>query len=479
MVIKQLITSGVRWNSLSQFGRQVIQFITSVILARILLPSDFGLLSMAIVVVGFVSLFRDMGTSSAAIQRKEVSEKLLSSIFWVNIVLGVIATILVFVSSSFVAYLYREPEVGPILRILSLTFLFSAFSVVHNALYEKNMTFNKLAKLEIIAILTGSLVAVISALSGAGVWSLVCQNLITTLVLTLLLWLTSKWRPKFIFSWQEIRSISAYSLNLTGFNVLNYFSRNADYVLIGRFLGSQNLGYYTLAYRIMLYPIQNVSDVMGRLLLPIFSKIQDNNKAFLTIHLYIINTIAFVTFPIMLGLWCLADFMVPFAFGSKWIPIIPLLLILTPVGMLQSIITTVGAIYQAKGRTRLMLYWGIVSGMLAILAFIIGLHWGLIGIAAAYAILTILLAYPNFAIPYHVIDFSVVNIWYAIKKPLLNSIIMVVVILGIRFLITPCSFYWFFLGFFILIGFIVYVLMNWINNREQLLDFLKLINLKR
>jgi len=397
------ITSGVKWSSISQVGRQSIQLITTIILTRLLAPSDFGLVGMGAVVTGFVTLFHDLGTSAAVIQKEVVSEVFLSSIFWVNASFGLLMAVALFVCAPFAANLYHEPRVTLILQILSLSFLVSGLSIVQQAILERELAFEKLAKIEIAANVSSSLVCIGSALLGAKVWSLVFQTLMFSVATTALLWMSSDWRPKAFFRWQEVMSVSRFSLNLTGFNIFNYFSRNADYILIGRFLGAQSLGYYTMAYRIMLYPIQAISAVVGRVMFPAYSQIREDETRFRRIYLKVVGTIALITFPMMIGLWGLADQFLLTVLGAQWKPVILLILVLAPIGLMQSIITTVGTIYQAKGRTDLLFRVGMITSSLVILAFVIGLRWGIVGVAAAYAIATVVCLYPNFAIPFHLI----------------------------------------------------------------------------
>jgi O-antigen/teichoic acid export membrane protein len=403
MSLVNRITTGVKWSSISQVGRQSIQLITTIILTRLLSPSDFGLVGMGAVVTGFVALFHDLGTSAAVIQKKVVSEVFLSSIFWVNASFGLLVAVALFVCAPFAANLYHEPRVTLILQILSLSFLVFGLSIVQQAILERELAFEKLAKIEIAASASSSLVCIGAALLGAKVWSLVFQALMFAFVTTALLWTSSDWRPKAFFRWREVMSVSHFSLNLTGFNIFNYFARNVDYILIGRFLGAQSLGYYMMAYRVMLYPIQAISAVVGRVMLPAYSQIREDEPRFRRIYLKVVGTIALITFPMMIGLWGLADQFLLAVLGAQWKPVILLLLILAPVGLLQSIITTVGTIYQAKGRADLMFRVGIATGSITILAFAIGLQWGIAGVASAYAITTILCLYPNFIIPFRLI----------------------------------------------------------------------------
>lgn len=468
MNLKRRVASGFKWSSVSQIGRQGTQLVTTVILARLLSPSDFGLVGMAMVAVGFISLFKDLGTASAIIRLKKLSEELLSSIFWVNVAFGLFAMIGLFIVSPLVAGFYQESRVISLLRLLSLSISISSLSVVQQAILERDITFNKLAILELIATLCGSFVGIISALLGYGVWSLVYQVLAMTMVTTVLLWFVVPWRPKFIFKWAEVRVISNYSLNLVGFNIFNYFARNADNLLIGRFLGAQSLGYYNLAYRIMLYPLQNISAVITRVTYPAYSQFQDDNIRFQRAYLNVIRTIALITFPIMIGILVTSRPFVLTFFGSQWAPAITLLIILAPVGLVQSIGTTVGAIYQAKGYTGWMLYWGIGSGLLIFLAFIIGLQWGVVGVAAAYAIVSIILTYPGFAIPFKLIDLPVFNLGYVLWQPLLGSSLMAITLLIIRAILPDHFSNGLTFGILVLVGAITYSSISWTINRDHI-----------
>jgi PST family polysaccharide transporter len=479
MSLKQAATSSVKWSLVSQVGRQVMQFVTAAILARLLSPSDFGLVGMATLVIGFVDLFKDLGTSAAVIHRKNVSDVLLHSIFWINAVFGLLGMVLLFFLSPLVASFYHEPRVTSILQVLSLNFFLSGISILQKAILERNLAFNTLAKIEISAIVSGSVVGIGAAVLKYGVWSLVYQTLTVVAVTTVLLWIANRWKPKLIFDWREVKEDSSYSLHLTGANVWHYFKRNADYILIGRVLGSQELGYYTLAYRLMLFPLQNVSHVISRVMFPVFSKVQDDDAKFRMAYLKVTGTIALITFPLMVGLWALAEPFILTLFGSQWRPVILLLMILAPVGMNQSVGTTVGTIYQAKGRTDLMFRWGIVSGFLMLSAFVIGLQWGIIGVAIAYAIADLIWTYPSFAIPFRLIHLRVRELVMVLLRPLLASLLMLTVLLGVKFLLPTSLASGWVLGILAVTGCITYLLASWLINREQVQQFFGMLGLKK
>ena len=441
--------------------------VTTIILARLLAASDFGLVGMATVVTGFVALFNDLGTSSAVIHRKDLAQPLLSSVFWVNIGFGALATATLYFLSSFFAALYHETRVEPLLQTLSASFFISSLGIVHQSLLVRELAFRKLAKLEIASALCGSLVGITGALMGYGVWSLVGQTLANTLCSSILLWLSCKWRPNLAFAPREVLAISGYSLNLTGYNIFNYFVRKADFFLIGRFLGAESLGFYSLAYNIMLYPIQNISSVVGRVLFPLFSHIQEDDSRFRNAYLQVTTAIAMITFPIMFGLWSLARPLVLAVFGPKWEPVALLLMVLAPVGLLHSIATTVGSIYQAKGRTGALFTWGVVSGFLAVTSYIIGLQWGLVGVASSYAVFSFLLIYPCFAIPFKFIELPVSAFVRVIWRPMACSILMLAVVFATVFLVPAGTSDAMLLGIAIPAGMLAYAAATWLLNREK------------
>lgn len=476
--LKGFTTSGIRWSSLSQFGRQAMQLVTTAILARLLDPADFGLIGMATIVIGFVSIFRDLGTSSAVIQRKHITEDLLSSIFWVNVVFGLVAAIFLYLISPCIASFYHEPMVDPLLQLLSLTFLISGLSSLQKAILEREMAFNKLAMLEIMATFSGAVVGIGAAFMGYGVWSLALQALAVTSVTTILLWTVSRWSPKAVLSWPEIKSVMNYSLNLTGFSIFNYFVRNADYLLIGKFLGARDLGFYTLAYRIMLYPLQSITSVLARAMFPAFSQIQDDDERFRRIYLKMVWSIALITFPMMLGLIVLAEPFVLVIFGQSWRPVSLLLIILAPVGMLQSVAASVGVIYQAKGRTDMMFRWGLVTGVISVFVFYLGLRWGITGVALSYAILSLFLIYPNFSIPFKLINLPVAVLGKMLALPFMCSMVMLTAVLGIKMLLLERAPDDMQLVILVPLGIAVYMLATWSLNRDQFKQALDTIKAK-
>ncbi|MBL8292426.1 MAG: MOP flippase family protein [Bryobacterales bacterium] len=399
------VASGAAWTAVSMAGRQVMSIVALAVLARYVPPSAYGLMGMAQAVSNFLLLFRDMGTASALVQRRTVDEPLLASVFWLNVALGVILTGATAVVAYPASWFFREPQLVPVMQVVAFTFLASALSMVHGALLSRELRFRRLAVTELGGALVGQVCAVSLAVSGFGVWSLVFGNLAAMVGTSTLLWIMRPWMPRSAASVESMRSIASYSLNLLGFSIVNYFSRNIDSLVVGRFLGRASLGYYQMAYTIMMYPIQNVTQVLGRVMLPTFSRMQDDNERFRRAYLRVATVIALITFPMMLGLMAVVEPFVLTVVGDQWRPIAPLLLILCPIGLIQSVQSSVGYIYTAKGRTDWMFWWSLAAVAVVGPAFLLGLPWGIYGVAGAYAVATVLLVYPGFAVPFRLIDF--------------------------------------------------------------------------
>lgn len=478
MELRQQAILGVKWAALAQGGKLAAQLITTGVLAHLLAPNAFGVVSMATVVTGFVLLLKDMGTYAAIIQKTELSTDLVSSVYWFNVALGCLITGALYLAAPIVASFYHEPTVAPVLRLLSFSFVLSSVSSIQQALLEKKMAFNQLAKIDLAATIGGSAVGIVAAFRGYGAMSLVYQTLFSTVATTILLWVVSDWKPQFFFSPSRINQLRSYSLPLSGFNILNYFIRNADNLLVGKYLGAAPLGDYSLAYRLLLFPISNVSGVVGRVMFPVYSRLQDDDTAFRRYYLKVAETISFVTFPMMLGFAVVAKPFVSVFAGAQWHDVVPLLWVLAPLGMMQSVGTTVGSIYNAKGRTDTQFKWGLFSSIIILFSFIIGLKWGVIGVATAYALTSTAILYPSFAIPFRFIGLGVKSFLGALWKNFLGAALMAVFVLCIELVLGGRPAYEVLL-LSVCGGTLFYIGYSALLNRELLISTLQMAGVQR
>lgn len=439
--------------------KQVLQFAISVGLARLLNPEDFGLMGMVVVFTGVATLFADLGLGSALVQKSDLDEAHLSSVYWLNLAVGLLITIVFIAAAPLIASFYNEPQLVPIVRVLSLLFVVSAFAIVQKNLLTREMRFRALATVDFIAIFLAGIVAIVLALYDFGVWSLVGQLLSVSIFSTVMLWMLSDWRPRFLFQRQAVKELWPFSSNLLGAQLLNYFVRTTDYLLIGRFLGSEDLGIYTRAYTTMLLPVNQVNHVVGRVMFPALSKIQEDTEQVKRIYLRANRSIGLLTIPLMAGLIVVAEPFVMALYGPKWEAVIPILQILCLEGLKQPLGATTGWIFQSQGRTDLMLRWNLLSVAVTVLAFLIGVQWGIIGVAVAYAIRSYLLWYPAITIPGHIIGLTFKEFVKNVAGIFGCAAIMALLVFGLGIILPDDWPYWLLLTIQVAFGALIYLLL--------------------
>ncbi|MBU4398814.1 MAG: MOP flippase family protein [Planctomycetes bacterium] len=394
------VYGGVRWSAIGAWGQQLVQFGIGIVLARLLMPRDFGLLAMATVFIGFLGIFKYMGFHTAVVQRRQVDEALLSSLYYFVLAVSGLLFVATVAAAPVVAWVYGEPRVMGVTAVLGIGFLLSAPCLIPFSVLSRQMKFGRLAVADLVSGVIGGGVSIALAVAGLGVWALAIGSLVGTAVCTLLYQALSQWRPRLIFRWSEVRSVFSFGANITGFSLFNYFARNADNFIIGAFLGAGPLGFYSLAYGILLKPRDAVTNVLMRVLFPAFSRMQDDDARLKAVYLRACGAIAFVTFPMMLGLMVVAHPFVQVVLGEKWLPAVPLIYVLAPLGMIQSIWSTVGQLYLAKGRADWQLRWGLFSGIIIMVSFLIGVPWGVFGVAVSYTAACVILLPVGFYVPF-------------------------------------------------------------------------------
>ena len=427
--------SNARWVALSQAARVVSQLVSMTVLARLLAPEAYGLMALAAIVTNLAYLFRDMGTAAAVIQAKEVSPEMASTVHWTNVALGLTIAALIAAGAPLMAHVFHEAGLAQVLYLLAFVFPITSLGVLHQALLERESKFSVVALAEIAAALAGLAVALLLAWRGFGVLSLVFQIIVSTLVSTLIIVLRSTFRPSRQWSAQQFKSIARFSGNLSLFNVVLYFSRNADSMVIGRLLGTVTLGVYSMAYRIMLFPLQNMTFVATRVLYPVMSRKQGNPDEVAEIaalYLKAVGFIAFLTAPLMAGLFALREPFVHVLLGDKWQASILILGWLAPVGFIQSLVSTTGTVLMARSSTGLMLRLGIIGAVLQVIAFVIGARWGITGVTAAYLVANILNAIPALYFSGRLIDVTLGALLRCIAPAVGAALLMASVVMALQ-----------------------------------------------
>ena len=392
MTLKQQAVSGVKWSGASMGAVTTLQLVTLAVLARLLSPVDFGLMGMIMVVIGFAQVFADMGISNAIIHRRDTTRDQLSSLYWLNILAGVIVFFVVCASMPLVVGFYDEPRLAGLLYLTAVIFLITPLGQQFQILLQKNLKFDELAKIEIATAAINSAVAISLAFAGFGVYSLVWGQLAATTTRVALLCSVGwrQWRPSLHFAKQDLKGYISFGLYQMGERAINYLNSNLDYLLIGSMLGAGPLGYYTLAYNLIIRPSTMINPVITKVAFPVFSLIQNEADSLRRGYLKVVQIISTVNFPLMVGLAVVAPLAVPVIFGEQWLPSVILVQILAIVGLLRSKGNPVGALLLAKGRADLGFKWNLLLTLTQIPALYVGVRTGgTTGVAIAFAMVMI------------------------------------------------------------------------------------------
>lgn len=393
--MKQL-ASNARWLALAQLGKVGIQLISITVLARLLEPRYYGLTAIAAAVTAFASLFRDLGTTAALIQARELTEETKSTAFWISVSMGSALCLIMLTAAYPAARYFAEPELTWVFVLVAFTFPLSALSAVPSTLLERAGRFRELTVVEVGIQALGLGLAIALALAGAGVYSLVAPSVVATALTTLCIYRLNPWRPTRKTTRTAWQSMARFSANLTGFNIINYFARNADTLIIGKLLGAGPLGIYATSMKLMLFPLQSITYVSNRALFPVLSQAQNEPETFSTLYLNTVRFVSLLTFPLMLGLWVSREPFVQAMYGARWLGMVDVLSWLTPVGVIQSINSTTGTVFMARGRTDTLLYLGVFSAVLQVGAFWIGAQRGMTEVAKLYLVANVFCALPSF-----------------------------------------------------------------------------------
>ncbi len=431
------LVSSVRWVAVSQAARVVSQLVSVAVLARLLPPSSYGIMAMAMTVTNLAYLFRDLGTAAAIIQRKQVADDLLCAIYWLNIGLALAIALVLAAAALPVAHLYQQPQLAAIVAALALAFPLSGIGTVQQALLERESQFRTMARVETISAACGLVLAIALAQAGAGVWSLVGQMLLSTTLTAIQVALAAPWRPRRVFPFQALREVAGFGAHISLFQALVYLERNADNMIIGRMLGSAALGLYAMAYKIMLFPLQNITGVATRALLPAMSRRQGSLADLGKLYLRTTSVIAMVTAPMMAGLFYLREPFVLLALGPRWLPVAALLKWMAIVGFVQSITASTGAVFVSLGRSRLLLGLGLYGAVLQVGSFLIGVQWGIEGVAASYCVANLLNFLPASLLAMSLVQVAPRAACLAVAKPVAAAACMLLALWILDGILAP------------------------------------------
>jgi O-antigen/teichoic acid export membrane protein len=369
----------------SQGIKFALQMGSTMILARLLAPSDFGLVAMVAAITGLVAMFKDAGLSMATVQRQDITHDQVSTLFWINLGLTAVVTLVIAALAPAVAAFYAEPRLVWITLALAGTMLFGGLTVQHDALLRRQMRFEGLAVVELVTMAIGIAVGVTMAMMGFGYWALVAMTGAGSLANAVLVWRLCHWRPGKPKLGSGVGSMLRYGGGLTGFNFLNYFTRNADNVIVGFALGSGPLGIYSKAYGLLMMPIRQINVPVHSVMMPALSRLQDDPARYRRAYLRAISAIAMAGMPIVVCAWVLADEAVAILLGPGWEEAADVFRWLGPAAFFGTINVAPGWLCLSLGRASTQVRWALIAAPITVFAFLIGVQFGIVGVAAAFS----------------------------------------------------------------------------------------------
>ncbi len=379
----------------AQFIRIALLFLSIIVLSRILTPEDFGLIACLTPIIAFITLLQDLGLQQAVIQKDKISDEQINKVFWVLSAVGLFFAISLCILSPAIAWFYHDERLIWLTILTSIPLAITSMASLPISLLNRSMKFNNIALIDIAANTLGFIATVTGALLGMSYWSLLLTPFFlafTTLIGAL--WI-SKWKPSKP-QFKLDKDIFHFGANLTGSNIINFFARNIDNILIGRYDSIQSLGYYERAYKLLMFPLSSINAPISKVIIPILSNVQSDKERVRRIYLRVTGILTLIIVPGMAALVMVPDEIILLLFGDKWLAVSPIFFWLGLAGLIQPLSNSTSWVFISQGLTKEMLKWVLFASSTTIIAIIAGLNWGVIGVAMAYAINEYIIRLPAF-----------------------------------------------------------------------------------
>jgi O-antigen/teichoic acid export membrane protein len=462
--LAQKTLKGVFWSYSTFLGGKVLTFLSTIILARLLLPEQFGLVGYCLITIQYLDILNSAGINNSLIARREKLEEAANAAFVANIALGIISFGLTWVIAPSVAVFFQTEELIPVLRLMGLSLPLSGLGMVPDTLLQRHLRFKTRMLPEVSKNLIKGLVSIILAWMGMGVWSLVWGQLAGIFIATVLAWILAGWKPTWRFDSEATREIATYGFHIMLLEIAGAFRNNVDYLLVGRMLGAAALGYYTMSYRIPELLIRSVNIVVGRVSLPVMSMVQTDREQLHSFYFGYLRSLSMIIFPLAVGLALTAPVFIPLFLSEKWDPaIIPTTLISLALGI-AAMGFIPGILYKATGRPELLTRLNFIKVPLAVAILWYSTRWGIIGVAAGQIVISMFSLALDTLTANYVMQYPTRDLIKALAPTFLSTLGMTLALLGL-IRILPFS------GIFELIlmmpvGVLGYFLMLWVLDRE-------------
>lgn len=390
MSLKKQATSGLFWTFSQQFGNQFITFIVSVVLARLLLPSEFGLIGMIAIFYGIGNALLNGGLTNSLVRSKDLNQDDYSTVFFYNLTASIIIYFIIYLTAPFIAKFYDQSILIGIIRLYCVSFIINAFTAVQQARLTKEMDFKTQTIIGIPSTIVGGVVGIVLAYMGFGVWSLVWYQLISSGIRSIQFWLYSGWKPDFVFNVEKFKDHFNFGYKITLSALIGKVFENSYIIIIGKYFSASQVGFYTRADTMKNLPVTNISNALNKVTYPMFAGIQDDNIRLKRIYKKLMKMVVFVIAPVMIFAGVLAEPLFRMLFTEKWLPAVPYFQILCITGILQPIHMYNLNVLNVKGRSDLFLKLTIYKNVLLSISIVIGIQFGIFGLLYAQVFVSII-----------------------------------------------------------------------------------------
>jgi O-antigen/teichoic acid export membrane protein len=399
MNLKQKAINGIKWTTFSTIFNSITQLLLIAILARLLSKNDFGLMATISLIIGFSQIFADLGISKAIIQRQNILPQELTSIYWFNIFNGLITSIGIVIVAPFISTFYDQPLLKELLFTISILFFIQPFGQLYLTLLQKHLLFKSIAIRDIFARTASILLSVYLAFKGYGVYSLLYGQLCFTFVSSIFLFIVGRkiHKVSFYFRFREIGNFMRFGLFQSGDQIINFFNSQLDVLVIGKFLGMDQLGVYSIAKDFISKPLAIINPILTKVAFPVLSKLNTDKTKVKSVYLKMLNYLSTLSIPLYILLFITAPFIVELLFGSTWIDSIIIIQILVFYYILRAIGNPSGSLMLAMGKVELSFYWNVMVFILTPIVLFLGRQFGIVGVALSLFLFELILIIPNWA----------------------------------------------------------------------------------
>jgi len=465
--ISKVAIRGTAWRYVALFSGKFMVFISTVVLARLLTKDDFGLVGYAVTVIAFLEGISDLGITAAIIYFPD-EQKRISSGFWISQVTSFMFFALTWISAPAIAVYFRDERVVDVTRILALTFPFLGLGYVHESVLLKRLSFKRSFIPSFIKSLAKGLTSIGFALAGFGPWSLIWGQLAGTLVSSISYWVVAPWRPSFVFDFKMGYELLKYGAAFIAGELLAVILMNLDYLLVGRYLGSEQLGVYTLAFRMPDLLILEFARTLSNVLFPIYSQMREQTGGMARAFFLATRYISLLTIPMGLGLALVAEPFIVTFFTDKWIEAVPVVRGIAVYAMLLSVVHNTSSIYWAEGRPQILTWVGLTRLAMLFPALL----WAVLSVQSIvmvgwmHALIALLSALLNFYLATHLIGLSLIEIGRALRPALLAGALMSVAVIAVMQATQSFLAPWLLLIVSVLVGGVAYLVSLWFFQRD-------------